>query len=141
MRSGQATIQMKTNVLEIASDESPAVSEYPTCNPANPSNGKVFSLTGLSHVPSVGAHSEAEFWCLGQENAKNKIVLNKLQFNHLHQITQEQAVMRYNEHIKNPRFRLFQNIVLFGGPPAIAVFRGIAVLTLALRWATVTSQP
>jgi hypothetical protein len=33
MRSGQATIQMKTNVLEIASDESPAVSEYANRDP------------------------------------------------------------------------------------------------------------
>jgi hypothetical protein len=53
MRSGQAGI-------EIATDESPTVSEYQICDPANSPNGKVFSLPTLRHIPSVNDHYVSE---------------------------------------------------------------------------------
>jgi len=60
---------------------------------------------------------------MAQERATEMDLSNNLQKKHLHPITQEQALMRYNENTKIPRFRVFKNIVYLDGPPGIAAFR------------------
>ncbi len=81
---------MKTKVLGIASDGSPAGLNCP--------NGNVFSLTGVGHISSVNGHYVSETH-LAQERAMEMDLFNHLQKKHLPTITQKQAVMRYNEYL------------------------------------------
>jgi hypothetical protein len=86
------------------------ISKYLNCDPANPPNGKVFSLTGSRHIPPVNGHYVSEMH-LAKERAIEMDLFDNLKKQHLHTITREQAVMRYNEHLEKTSFRDFVNIV------------------------------
>jgi hypothetical protein len=73
---------MKTMIHEFAGGESQVGLNCP--KPAsNLLNGRVFSLAGLSHSPSVYAITELSFGALGQENAIETAFSNKLRMRHL----------------------------------------------------------
>jgi hypothetical protein len=74
---------MKTKVFEIASDKSPAVSEYPNYDPANPPNGKVLSLPGWRRIPSINGHDMSKIQRLAQEKVMRMDLFNSLQTRHL----------------------------------------------------------
>jgi hypothetical protein len=74
---------MKISALEIASDESPAVSEYPNWDPANPPNGKVLSLPGWKRIPSISGHIMSRIRRLALERAIGMNLFNNLQTRHL----------------------------------------------------------
>jgi hypothetical protein len=74
---------MKTKVLEFAWGESQVGLNCPIPDAPNLLNGRVFSLIGLSHITSVDAITELSFGAVGQENAKETALFNKLQMRHL----------------------------------------------------------
>ena len=75
--------KMKTMIHEFAWGESQVGLNCPKPVAPNLLNGRVFSLAGLSHSPSVYAITELSFGALGQENAKETAFSNKLRMRHL----------------------------------------------------------
>jgi hypothetical protein len=74
---------MKTKIHEFAGGESQVGLNFPKRGASNFLNGRVFSLTGLSHSPSVHAITELSFGAVWQENANETALFNKLQMRHL----------------------------------------------------------
>ena len=75
---------MKTMIHELAWGESQVGLNWPKADDSNLLNGRVFSLAGLSHTPSVAAITELSFGAVWQENAKETALLNNLQMRHLY---------------------------------------------------------
>jgi hypothetical protein len=74
---------MKTMIHEFAGDESQVGLNCPKRDASNFLNGRIFSLTGLSHTPSVATITDLSFGPVWLENTKQTALLNKLQMRHL----------------------------------------------------------